>query len=127
MHGDRGFTLLEVLVAFVIAMGALALLSRVGLDGLRGATLSGRYQEAVARAQSHLAGVGANPPLGDRQGDEGDGFHWRVRVMRRASTALPQGKAASLLAISVGISWGVPQRTVELDTERVVPGAAEAP
>lgn len=129
-RGERGFTLLEVLVALVIAVLALALLAHAGLDGLRGAVQSGRYQEALVRAQSHLAAIGDAPAPGDRQGDEGDGFHWRVRIVPVATTTVPLAASGplgmsstqpiSLIAVSIVISWGTPRRAVELDSERVV-------
>jgi general secretion pathway protein I len=126
---DAGFTLLEVLVAFVIATLAFAVLARAGLDGLQTADLSGRYQEALARARSHLAALGNNLQPSDRQGDEGQGFHWHIRIVRLSSTAIASaadGLAdanaghATLFAVSVAESWGGSRRrSIELDTERV--------
>ena len=145
MRDERGFTLLEVLVAFIIAGLALAVLARAGMDGIRGATLSGRYQEAVVRAQSHLAAIGDNPVPSDRQGDEADGYHWRVRIAPIADAALGQAERRTLLvsqpgtasapkphvtlmAVSVAISWGGElHRSVELDSERVVASGGPSP
>jgi general secretion pathway protein I len=145
MKDDRGFTLIEVLVAFIIAALALAVLARAGMDGIRGATRSGRYQEALVRAQSHLAAIGDNPVPSDRQGDEGDGYHWRVRIAPIADSALGQterrtlvvslsGTASAprphvtLMAVSVAISWGGERhRSVELDSERVASSGAPSP
>jgi len=136
MLREGGFTLLEVLVAFVIAALALAVLARAGLDGVRGTVQSDRYQEALARAESHLAAIGDSPVPSDRQGDEADGYHWHVRIVPVAATerpapssgpgAMPSAQPLGLDAVSVAISWGVPPRVVELDTERVVAGAAGA-
>ena len=119
---DSGFTLIEVLVAFIIAGLALSVLVNVGIEGLRASSLSARYQEALARAQSHLAAaVDASQP-GDRQGDEGDGFHWHVRTVPIAHIAVASGQA-TLLAVSVAISWGpAPGRSVQLDTEQLAGG-----
>jgi general secretion pathway protein I len=125
MATDRaaGFTLIEVLVAFIIASVALAALAHAAIDGLRASSLSAHYQEALARARSHLAAVGRAPQPGDRQGDEGDGFHWHIRIVPLATTTLASGHA-TLLAVSVAVSWGDrPTRRVQLDTEQVV-GAA---
>ncbi|MCB8883203.1 prepilin-type N-terminal cleavage/methylation domain-containing protein [Acidisoma cellulosilytica] len=133
---DAGFTLLEVLVAFIIASLAFAVLAGAALDGMRSASLSNRYQEALTRARSHLAAIGPALQPSDRQGDEGDGFHWHVRIVQLASApvilALPGGNArpsaahATLYAISVGMSWGEHRRRqVELDSERV--GTTSAP
>ena len=124
---DAGFTLIEVLVAFIIAGLALAVLAHAGLDGLRASSLSARYQEALARAQSHLAAIGDAPQPSDRQGDEGDGYHWHVRIVPLAASAIASGHA-TLLAVSVSVSWGdAPGRRVQLDTERVVGFMAAAP
>jgi len=137
LTAEAGFTLLEVLVAFVIASLALAVLVNAGLTGIGSAKLSNRYQEALARAQSHLAAVGPRPEPSDRQGDEADGFHWHVRIVQRAAgpvmtgqpgdLAHPPGQVA-LYDVSVGISWGHgPVRQLRLDAERITampPGRA---
>jgi general secretion pathway protein I len=125
--GEAGFTLIEVLVAFIIAGLALGVLAHAGLDGLRATSLSARYQEAMARAQSHLAAIGDAPQPSDRQGDEGDGYHWHLRIVPLATSALASGHE-TLLAVSVAVSWGdAPGRRVQLDTERVVGFAAATP
>ena len=133
MPSERGFTLLEVLVAFIIAAIALTVLFSGGLDGLRAADVSGRYAEAISRAQSHLAvaTVGESLTPGDRQGDDGHGFHWHLRVSPKASVppnpAAPQQRLLTLYAISSAVSWteGAQTRTVQLDSERV--GSAPPP
>ena len=126
MPTERGFTLLEVLVAFIIAALALAALFEGGLGGLRATTVSSRYLEAVARAQSHLASATLPGAMAaaDTQGDEGGGFHWHVRVTeaavsRPAPNAAP-GPVAALYAVSAAVSWseGGRSRVVQIDTER---------
>ncbi|WP_158746992.1 prepilin-type N-terminal cleavage/methylation domain-containing protein [Acidisphaera sp. L21] len=127
MRGDRGFTLLEVLVAFIIAAIALTALFSGALGGLRAANVSSRYAEAVSRAQSHLtaASVGDALTPGDRQGDEGHGFHWRVRISpvetRPPDSANPTLPILALYAISSAVSWTEENRTrtVQLVTERL--------
>jgi general secretion pathway protein I len=123
MRADRGFTLIEVMVAFVIAVVALSVMARAGLAGLDAAGESARYQEATARAQSHLAAIGSAATASDRQGDEGDGFHWHVRITPRGTVALPGQKKGqvTLLAVSVVVSWA--GRAVTLDSERLVSAA----
>ena len=134
MHSEsRGFTLLEVLVAFVIAAFALAALFSGGLGGLRAAGVSGRYAEATSRAQSHLAAATTDGLIAsDRQGDEGNGFHWRVRIMPQETTAPSPGAGRNealmtLFAVNVAVSWTEDghTRAVQLDTLQA--GAAAPP
>ena len=128
MAPDRGFTLLEVLIAFLIAALALAVLFEGGLSGLRAATVSDRTMEAVSRAQSHLqaAAVGDALTPGDRQGDEGHGYHWRVRIFPIATglaqqTAHP-GPVLTLYLIRAALSWSedgtLPHRRTGHDARR---------
>jgi len=65
--GNDGFTLLEVLVAFVVAALALGVLFDASLSGLRLATSTEHHGQAIARARSHLAmAVHADPPRARR-------------------------------------------------------------
>ncbi len=135
MTPDAGFTLLEVMVAFVIVSLALVALLEGGADGLRGVGAAGRVEDAVALARSHLSAFDAlaAPTAEDLQGDEGDGFHWRLRVTpldsltstapgrtRRDPATLTQ---TTLFQVSVVVSWmtGRQQSSVRLDTQRLTP------
>ena len=121
----NGFTLLEVLVAFIIAALALGALFSGGLGGLHATATSARYAEAVSRAQSHLAAATLNGALtaSDRQGDDGRGFHWRVRTAPVAATAsgpaAPTTPALVLYGVSAAESWTEDghTRAVQLDTQ----------
>jgi general secretion pathway protein I len=130
---ERGFTLLEVMIAFVIAALALGVLYGAGVDALRGARAASRYEQAIARARSHLAlAVHASPLIaGDWQGDDGSGFTWHLSVTPLASAAVRPVNAVSLramssfpvtlCALSVRIAWreGGASREVRLDTEQI--------
>ena len=81
---SRGFTLLEVLVAFtILAIGLVALL-RAFSSGLRGLDAAEAASIAVQHANSKLAEVGGAMPLepGAEEGDFDDGYHWRVAILR---------------------------------------------
>jgi general secretion pathway protein I len=121
MRRDSGFLLLEVLVAFIIAALALAVLLRGALDGLTATHIASHYEEAVVRARSRLAGIGLAPLAGDRQGDDGGGYHWHERIVPVATAqTLPP---TSLYAVSVAVSWeeNGERRVVDLETERLGP------
>ena len=126
---ERGFTLLEVLVAFIIAAMALAVLYRGAIGGTVSARVAGQYEEAVSRARSRLAAIGTGTALvaGEQSGDDGGGFAFHTRITPTQSATPPAGpiKPGTLLpvlyAISVDITWGTAAdaRHVQLDTQRL--------
>ena len=80
---QRGFTLLEVIVAVVIAALCLAALSQVFATGVRAAGTSSDYMRAMTLAQSLLAGVGVEKAVSDgtESGASSDGrLTWTVTV-----------------------------------------------
>src|SRR5215471_9205923 len=86
-----GFTLLEVVVALAIAALALVGLFQAGSGGLFAVDTAARAEEAVQRAQSHLAAVGRDSALvqGDFTDDDGGGYRWRLRVLPMATRQVP--------------------------------------
>lgn len=143
--GDSGFTLLEVLVAFVIAALALGVLFEGAVEGIRSTRIADRTQEAMSRAQSHLATIGHGVALGPltQEGEDGSGFHWSLRIVLLQSATIGSsdgsnggfgngggdsaGKQprAALYAVQVTESWpdeaaaGDHTRSVTLRTERL--------
>ncbi len=125
-RGSAGFTLLEVLVAAVIAALALGVLFSGAAGGIRTARIAAHVQEATSRAQSRLAVLahGAPPPLGTQSGEDGGGFAWRTAVTRVASQA-----GLALLDLGVTLSWQLDggTRAVTLHTRRLVPLPRQSP
>ncbi len=133
-----GFTLLEVLVAFIIAALALAVMFDGVLTGMRTAAIATHTQRALALARSRLAAVqvavasGAAATMAEQDGDEGGGFRYSVRVRTAARVLMPRdpdvapGEAsapprATLYAISVTVAWKGDggNRQVRLDGARL--------
>jgi general secretion pathway protein I len=116
MSADRraaaGFTLLEVVVALAIAGLALVGLFEAGSTGLFAADTATRAEEAVQRAESHLAAVGRDAALtaGNFTDEDGGGYRWRLIVKPVAMRQMPGPDGASttrmtLYSVEVEISW----------------------
>jgi general secretion pathway protein I len=128
--------LLEVIIAFVIAALALAVLYNAGVAGLRSTAAAAHYEQAVARARSHLTLADHASPLmaGNWSGDDGGGYSWHLRVTPIASTTVrpitplmlagSDGYPLTLYAITVWITWhdAAAARVVQLTTEEIGQG-----
>lgn len=79
---QSGYTLIEVLVAFMILALALTVLMRIFSGGLRNVSVSSDYATATLIAESRLAAAGIDLPLvpGETSGTEGERFEWTVSV-----------------------------------------------
>lgn len=123
----RGFTLIEVLVAFAILALALGVLLQVFSGGLENARVSEAYTTAALLAESKLAAVGAEEPLaeGQSEGRFDDRFRWRVDVRPyeegRSGAADPDAWPVSAFEVAVTVSWdqGDEERSVSLSTLRL--------
>jgi general secretion pathway protein I len=132
---ENGFLLLEVLVAFVIAALALAVLFQGAVTGLRTTDIASRYEQAVARARSHLAameGRASRLVPGVTTGDDGSGFRWEVHTTPVAALAIsgPPAERVLLYRISVTESWSTDdgaRRKVQLTTARIEEEASAEP
>jgi general secretion pathway protein I len=112
LHRGGGFTLLEVVVSLAIAALALVGMFRAGSGGLFAVDTAARSEEAVQRAQSHLAAVGRDAALvqGDFTDDDGGGYRWRLRVRPVATREIPAPDGNSVAAttlydVEVAILW----------------------
>ena len=130
---QRGFSLLEVLVAFVVLAVVGTVLSQLYSSSLRNAGAAEEWSRATLVAEGRLAQAAAAVPLkeGSATGSEDDGrINWTTRVepyvpaavspeLMNASAMLPVG----LLRVSVSVSFpgatGL-DRTITLSTVKLI-------
>ena len=130
---QQGFTLLEVIVAVVIAALCLAALSQVFATGVRAASTSSDYMRAMTLAQSLLAGVGVEKATSDgsESGTSSDGrLTWTVTISPEPTDEAEnpikpplelKRVIARVVAGSANDTPGNRGRTVELVTLLAVP------
>lgn len=120
----RGFVLIEVLVAFVIAALGLMALFDATSTGVRAVDAADDYLVAVRPAQTRLAEVGITIPLAadETYGGVDRGYRWQIFVHPAMQALASDKPAPALFAVAVDVSWsgGLRQRAVHLDTLRVV-------
>lgn len=105
---QMGFTLLEVLVAFVVMASVLAVIMQGFAGGLRNLGSSDKYGMAVLVAESKLNEVGPIYPVeeGAVEGEEDTGFSWRILFEPWEDAALLAGEPlGDLLLVTVEVSW----------------------
>jgi general secretion pathway protein I len=133
LNHARGFTLLEVLIAFTIAAIAFTALMRVFSTALDVTERAGGISQATLIAQSKLAQVGTVIPLvdGGQAGDEVNGrFRWSVNIGPYEPPVVVNPDAPVSLApltlplemkrIEAVVRYGEPERNVTLVTYRSV-------
>jgi general secretion pathway protein I len=125
---QAGFTLVEVIVAIAILSIALGSLMAMIGNALRQAGQADRMAEAGALAQSLLARLGPELPLGERQdsGQFADGFHWRLNSQRFGDAGDQLQWPMSAYKVSVEVGWhdGFRERSLVLTTLRLGPKEA---
>jgi general secretion pathway protein I len=106
-----GFTLIEVIVAFVMLSLVLATAFEVFSRGLARAGELDDYSKALVIAQSKLAAAGIEQTIaeGETRGQSDDGrFEWVVSVVR-TEEGVPPGQPPptiySLYRIDVRVAW----------------------
>lgn len=79
---NRGFTLLEVLVAFSIAALALGVMYQIYAKGTTSVLLGKEYAEAIAIAESRLALIGIEENYDNNylSGTENDKYEWQITI-----------------------------------------------
>jgi general secretion pathway protein I len=119
---EAGFTLLEVIVAFIIMALVFGAVFDTFSTGLRNAKLAGDYAGAVIRAESKLGLLGVAESLeeGVTRGRFGPLYGWRqsVTTFARPADPAPGGDADDdvppLYEVTLTVFWGSGQESRDL-------------
>ncbi len=120
---QRGFTLLEVIVAFTIFAVTFTSVLQILSTSTRNEEIAINYGLAVSHAESLLAKAGVEAPLraGETTGALGQGMQWKKRVARYGSGAATESSKVIPYSIAVTVTWGEgeAERSVTLSTLRL--------
>lgn len=108
---QRGFSLLEILVAFVILSLSLGVIMRLFSGGMRNVGVAEHYTHAALLAENVFNGLGMESPLnvGGQSGEDGKGYRWRAQVGEYDAIGEAVDAPATpvrLYRVDVEVSWG---------------------
>lgn len=110
---QRGFTLIEIVVAFAILSIGLGIAMQIAAGAMRNARQAATRTDAALYAQSLLdtAGVGERLEEGTSNGEFGDKFRWTLRAEPfelESETPVEPGMApVQLYRLELVVSWDV--------------------
>lgn len=117
--GHRGFTLLELLLAFVVFALSFATVLEILSGSMRNTVRARQYTEAALTAQAVMDQVGLEIPLEQgisTSGESGD-YRWEIEILPYADEGdgfnrveLAELTGIELLQIDLLVSWGEPPR-----------------
>jgi general secretion pathway protein I len=126
---QTGFSLLEVLVAFVVLALVLGVLMQIFSGGIRNTNRATHHQEAILLAKSKLASVGIEIPLqlGEITGSFGKRYHWKLNISHHQDDGIQsydQNAATALIVpvillnTTIEVFWNEPDASgsVKLQT-----------
>jgi general secretion pathway protein I len=123
-HSIRGFTLIEILIAFAILVVSLAVLLQSFSSGIDAVTRTEQATSAILLARSTLDRVGSEIPLvpGEHVGKFENGLSWAVTLEPATADVAPpvNGLLVRLLQVDVTVT-GEATIPITLKTLRLAP------
>jgi general secretion pathway protein I len=135
---ERGFTLLEILVAFVVIGVLGGAMLQLFQGSLRNVALSAEYTEAALLARSRLAEFEARGVLeaAVEEGEAGQGYRWRAEIVpyfsEQGAEPVQEPAPEALLEafrLTLTMSWGddPDARDYVVETVLLNPAQVETP
>jgi general secretion pathway protein I len=119
-HHQRGFSLLELLVAFAIMALSLGLIYRMTGGSARNVTDAAQNQQAVWLAESILASRSSVRADGWNEDGESAGYRWQVRSNRYGG-AVTAPQQVALHKVELSVFWTGGTRPGQLDLVTLLP------
>ena len=119
---NKGFTLLEVLLAFVVFALSFTIVMEILSGSMRNTIRAREYTEAALIAQSVMDQLGLDFPveLGASYNGESGKYQWEISIEQYEDSAenpnsvmLGELTGIEMLQINLFISWGEPPRVKE--------------
>ncbi len=117
-NSQAGFTLVEVIVAFIIVSVSLVMVMQLFSRGLISSRTTCDYTRAVVHAKDKMEELSIEPVQGG--GEFEDGFEWKTEIETHKEL---EESTTNLMKLKVIISWpnaGQGQRSIELVSLKAV-------
>ena len=128
LNKQKGFSLLEILIAFSILAISLGILLKIFSAGINTAVVAEDYTAAVQIAESLMAKTGLESPLqaGEDSGTENEKYEWQVLVtpyLFNPDNLDEMTITTTLFKVKVVVNWDIEKtkrRQIELTTLKLV-------